>query len=117
MYYLVAIIFSLLKFPCISFETLSKLLNKFCKPVWIPCSLKANSFNYAEKTTESGLQKSVNLKPQVPKIESIQNPKLLSEAPNIAKKTPALSSFKCTRYDADVSPQCSSRSLNEGLLC
>ncbi|WRX25910.1 hypothetical protein QQP08_018397, partial [Theobroma cacao] len=60
-------------------------------------SLKANSFNYAEKTTESGLQKSVNLKPQVPKIESIQNPKLLSEAPNIAKKTPALSSFKCTR--------------------
>ncbi|XP_021295020.1 uncharacterized protein At4g18490 isoform X2 [Herrania umbratica] len=60
-------------------------------------SLQANSFNYAEKTTESGLQKSVNLKPQVAKIESIQSPKLLSEAPKIAKKVPALSSFKSTR--------------------
>ena len=85
--------------------------------MWFPCSLQANCPNHAEKTTESGIQTSVNPKPHVPKIESIQNSKFLSEAHKIAKKAPALASFKSTRYDADGAPQCFSRTLYEGLLC
>ncbi|XP_022724854.1 uncharacterized protein At4g18490-like [Durio zibethinus] len=60
-------------------------------------SLQANPPNYAEKTTECGSQTSVNPKPQVPKIESIQNSKFLSEVLKIAKKAPGLSSYKSTR--------------------
>ncbi|GMJ04239.1 hypothetical protein like AT4G18490 [Hibiscus trionum] len=60
-------------------------------------SLNANPPNHAEKTTESSVHTSVNPKLQVPKIDSVQNSKFQSEAHKIAKKAPALSSFKITR--------------------
>ncbi|XVF27541.1 hypothetical protein REPUB_Repub14bG0116900 [Reevesia pubescens] len=76
---------------------LVKLLTKLCKLVWNPCSLRVNPSNSAEKKTESGTQSSLNPILQVPKVESIQNSKFLSEAHKIAKKARALSSSKSTR--------------------
>ncbi|KAK8524517.1 hypothetical protein V6N12_029382 [Hibiscus sabdariffa] len=60
-------------------------------------SLNANPPNHAEKTTESSVHTSVNPKLQVPKIDSVQKSKFHSEEHKIAKKAPALSSFKSTR--------------------
>ncbi|XVF25690.1 hypothetical protein REPUB_Repub13aG0235500 [Reevesia pubescens] len=48
--------------------------------------LQANPPNHAEKTTESGVQTSVNPKLQDPKIEPIQNSKFLSEALKLPRK-------------------------------
>ncbi|XVE51435.1 hypothetical protein DITRI_Ditri02bG0040100 [Diplodiscus trichospermus] len=78
-------------------------------------SLQANPPNHAEKTTESGIQTSVNPTPQVPKVESIQNSKFLSEAHKIAKRTPSLFSFKCSRTIGPNKDQLSSQKETNSL--
>ncbi|OMO76312.1 hypothetical protein CCACVL1_15775 [Corchorus capsularis] len=60
-------------------------------------SLRANPPNCTEKTIESSIQTSVNPKPQVPKLASLQTLNVVSEAPKSPKEAPAVSRFKSTR--------------------
>ncbi|XVF87370.1 hypothetical protein PTKIN_Ptkin18bG0114900 [Pterospermum kingtungense] len=78
-------------------------------------SLLANPANHAEKTTESGIQTSVNPKPQVPEKEFIQNSKLLSEVHKISKKAPAFTHFKSIRTVGPNKDQLSSQKETSSL--
>ncbi|OMO65308.1 hypothetical protein COLO4_31347 [Corchorus olitorius] len=60
-------------------------------------SLRANPPNCTEKTIESSMQTSINPKPQVPKLASLQTLNVVSEAPKFPKEAPAVSRFKSIR--------------------